>query len=116
MAENPIEAMMDLDSNSKTKKNKRMEMLDKIVSAVDAEVGDAYSYSGADTYRQMGEAWRRYYQQPFGNEDPNYSTFISGMLTTHVNQCRAWAVSKYAGTAAPIVKFRPRGPEDVKGS
>ena len=115
--DNPVDVMLELDKpKSKKAKQERQEKLDKIVNAVDAEVGDAYSYSGSDTYRQMGEAWRRYYQQPFGNEDPDYSTYVSGMLTKHVNQIRAWGVDKYGGSTAPIIKFSPRGRGDMKAA
>ena len=45
--DNPVDVMLELDKpKSKKAKQERQEKLDKIVNAVDAEVGDAYSYSG----------------------------------------------------------------------
>ena len=118
MAEdNPIESMLDLDKKDRTKKQKfNDEKRAMIVSAIDAEIGDAYSYSGSDYYKQMAEAWRRYYQQPFGNEEPNESDYVSSMLTKHVNQVRAFITDRFGGTAAPVIKFRPYSKEDIQSA
>lgn len=86
---------------------------DKIVKAVDAEMGDSYNYSSAELYTQMAKAWERYYCQPYGNEVKGYSQWVSPMIQKHVNQARAFITGQYFRNSSPIIKFRPKGAEDI---
>jgi len=115
MADNPTEVMYSLDDDEMSKDN-RSDLVQFVVQAIDSEIGDAYSYSGSDLYRQMGEAWRRYYQRPFGSEEPGYSQYVSGMLAKHVNQSRAFVVNQLNTPSMPIIKFRPVDGEDTKAA
>ncbi len=86
---------------------------DKLSQAIDAEMSDSYNYSSAELYTQMADSWHRYYRHPYGNEIEGFSTWVSPMITKHVNQARAFITEQYFRNSAPIIKFRPKSQEDV---
>lgn len=94
-------------------KQTKQEELDWISEAVDKELSESYNYSGSELYEQMGEAWRRYFRQPYGNEVEGFSQWVSPMVLNHVNDIRAFVTSNIFKNGSPIIKFTPQGAEDV---
>ena len=87
---------------------------EKLNSAIEAEMSDAYNYSSAELYTQMANAWQWYYRAPLGFEDQRYSQWVSPMIMKHVNQARAFITDQYFRNSAPIVKFKPKSQDDVE--
>ena len=104
------------------KKMKNEEELQWLSNAVDSELSDAFNYAASELYDQMGESWRRYFRQPYEVETAGddsethdkFSNWVSPMITTHVNDVRAFTTSQLFKNGKPIIKFRPKHPEDVK--
>ena len=107
-----------MESPSKKRKRKSKEYnpdLNELLNqAVNAEMSDAYNYSSAELYTQMAQAWNWYWRQPIGNEVDGFSTWVSPMISTHVNQVRAFITGQYFRNSAPIIRFRPKDSGDVE--
>ena len=105
------------DSNKKRKRRSKVynpELNEKLNQAIDAEMSDAYNYSSAELYTQMAQAWNWYYRQPIGNEVDELSQWVSPMITTHVNQVRAFITGQYFRNSAPIIRFKPKNQDDIE--
>lgn len=89
---------------------------EKLHSAIEAEMSDAYNYSSAELYTQMASAWQWYFRHPLGNELDGFSQWVSPMITKHVNQARAFVTDQYFRNTAPIIKFRPTSADDVEAA
>ena len=110
-----IQGAIDPPKKRKKGKNKYdAELNDKLHKAIEAEMSDSYNYSAAELYTQMATAWQWYYRQPIGNEEEGFSEWVSPMITTHVNQARAFVTGQYFRNSSPIIKFKPKSMGDVE--
>ena len=91
------------------------EELQWLSQTIDSELADAYNFSSSELYDQQAEAWRRYYRQPYGNEDNegDLSKWVSPMIRTHTNDFRAFIKNTTFKNGKPILKFRALSPNDI---
>ena len=92
--------------------SKELEQNNWIADTVDATISDGYIYSGAERQTQQAEAWRRYYRSEYGNEEPSYSSYVSDLIQTKVNQVRSFITEQYYRNDSPVVRFMADGPLD----
>ena len=83
-----------------------------IANTVDETISDGYIYSGAERQTQQAEAWRRYFRSEYGNEVEGYSSYVSDLLQTKVNQVRSFVTEQYYRNDSPVVRFMASGPLD----
>lgn len=106
-----------ISDRRKGRKKAGMKELEKnkwIADVVDETISDGYIYSGAERQTQQAEAWRRYFRQEYGNETDGYSTYVSDLLQSKVNQTRAFITEQYYRNSSPILKFSPSSHEDAE--
>lgn len=82
------------------------ETIDKIVTAVDSELGDSWNYGSDDLSDLRREYIDRFWRLDYGNEEPGFSNYHSGLIQRTVLQQRAYLKRQYNKSMKPIVKFR----------
>ncbi len=85
----------------------------RISNAIDSQLSDSYNYSSSELYEQLGEAWRRYFRQPYENEVAEFSQWVSPMIQQHVNDTRAFITTSLTKNGADLIKFRPKSMDDL---
>ena len=116
---NKIKAKKAKTSSSRKKATEsELEFNNWLAGVIDNEMGEGYIYSSSELHTQQAEAWRRYYRAAYNNEVPGFSTWVSPMITKHVNDIRAFITEQYFGTSShtPIVKFIPKSGDDIESA
>ena len=85
------------------------DLIDKIVTSVDTELGDSWNYGSDDLSYLRREYIDRFFRLDNGMEEPGFSTYHSPLIQNTVLQARAYMMRPYNKSKKPIMKF----PEEV---
>ena len=81
------------------------DQLDKIVLAIDSEIGGSASYGNDDLSSLRREYYARFFRADTGTEEEGFSTYHSPLIQDHVLQTRAYLMRPFNKSKKPIVDF-----------
>ena len=87
-------------------KSKTEDQQVRLMQTINTAVGANFRDTGRDSLsRKRRDYWERIHRKPFGNEEPGYSQYVSGISQDVVFKGRAYVVNPYNRDQRPIVKF-----------
>jgi hypothetical protein len=111
----PPEGALTEEDTANQEQAAQQETIRELESAIHDEMDDAFNFSTSKLAEERGRALDYYHGRPFGNEREGRSDFV----LTHVRDAIEWAMPSLLAaftSSDDVVRYEPRGPEDVEGA